>query len=245
MSIRLAVAALSAAVVGGAALAQEAAKPVAPPAPAVPAAKPATAAKPPPPAPPTRPGLLYKEVWKQNPKGDELPLDPVKSLSNPDLILTLHGPGVDLTITGVDGDDSFPTHIWNGSSKGASAFTFKHKKSFLDLTGLGRVKLNAKVSGFHRVYPIVKLADGVWWLGDRAVGTSTHDFNLEEITFADVHWTKLDIATVTTKGNPVEKLDLAKVDELGFADLIPGSGHGPGGWIDVGQVEVYGKAVAR
>jgi len=37
----------------------------------------------------------------------------------------------------------------------------------------------------------------------------------------------------------------AMEDEIGFADLIPASGHGPGGWFDVGQIEVYGKAVAR
>jgi hypothetical protein len=43
----------------------------------------------------------------------------------------------------------------------------------------------------------------------------------------------------------VDKLDLTRVDEIGFADLMPGSGHGPGGWSDVAQVEVYGQAVAR
>jgi hypothetical protein len=26
---------------------------------------------------------------------------------------------------------------------------------------------------------------------------------------------------------------------------MPGSGHGPGGWSDVAQMEVYGKPVAR
>jgi hypothetical protein len=35
------------------------------------------------------------------------------------------------------------------------------------------------------------------------------------------------------------------VDEVGFADLMPGSGHGPGGWVDVASIEVYGKAVKR
>jgi hypothetical protein len=27
--------------------------------------------------------------------------------------------------------------------------------------------------------------------------------------------------------------------------LIPGSGHGTGGWVHVGSIEVYGKAIAR
>jgi hypothetical protein len=39
--------------------------------------------------------------------------------------------------------------------------------------------------------------------------------------------------------------DLSKVDEIGFADLIPGSGHGTGGYIQLGVIEVYGKSVPR
>jgi hypothetical protein len=39
--------------------------------------------------------------------------------------------------------------------------------------------------------------------------------------------------------------DLSKVDEIGFADLMPGSGHGTGGWIQLGGIEVYGKSVPR
>ena len=39
--------------------------------------------------------------------------------------------------------------------------------------------------------------------------------------------------------------DLTKVDEVGFVDLMPGSGHGAGGWADVGKFEVYGKPVPR
>jgi hypothetical protein len=35
------------------------------------------------------------------------------------------------------------------------------------------------------------------------------------------------------------------VDAIGFADLMPGSGHGPGGWVDVAQFEVYARPVPR
>ena len=40
---------------------------------------------------------------------------------------------------------------------------------------------------------------------------------------------------MVTHGNFVENPDLSKVDEIGFADLMPGSGHGPGGWTDVAR----------
>jgi hypothetical protein len=36
----------------------------------------------------------------------------------------------------------------------------------------------------------------------------------------------------------LDKVDLTKVDEIGFVDLTPGSGHGRGGFSDVGWIEV-------
>jgi len=66
---------------------------------------------------------------------------------------------------------------------------------------------------------------------------------------------KLDIDRVVVKGTygPGQEasawvrdaVDLSKVDEVGFADLIPGSGHGAGGYVNVASFEVYGKPVKR
>src|SRR3989442_826862 len=81
--------------------------------------------------------------------------------------------------------------------------------------------------------------------GDGTHVSSTRDWIVSEFTPADVRWMKLDIARVVTTGNLLEKVDLSKVDEIGFADLMPGSGHGPGGWVDVAQIEVYARAVPR
>jgi len=50
---------------------------------------------------------------------------------------------------------------------------------------------------------------------------------------------------VLTKGKVLATVDLSKVDEIGFADLSPGSGHGDGGYSDVSWIEVYGKPVPR
>jgi len=43
----------------------------------------------------------------------------------------------------------------------------------------------------------------------------------------------------------VNRVDLSKVDAVGFADLMPGSGHGTGGYIHLGTIEVFGKAIPR
>jgi hypothetical protein len=71
------------------------------------------------------------------------------------------------------------------------------------------------------------------------------DFNVDDVSIAAVRWLKLDIERVVTVGDWVAKPDLSKVDEVGFADLLPGSGHGPGGYANVGRIEVYGKPVKR
>jgi len=51
----------------------------------------------------------------------------------------------------------------------------------------------------------------------------------------------------TLAGNFADEndFDYRLVDEVGFIDLTPGSGHGFGGYSALGFVEVYGKAMAR
>jgi hypothetical protein len=196
------------------------------------------------PAPARRPPLFFKEEWKQNEKNDEHPAT-AASVGNPALEMTLHGPGQDIQLTGRLGDENNPIHLWTGTSTSPVAVSFKEKNSYADLTGLARIRWNTKVSGFHQIRPIVKLADGTWLVGDRADGSSTRDWIVSEITPSDLRWLKLDIARVVTTGNFIEKVDLSRVDEIGFADLMPGSGHGPGGWVDVAQIEIYAKPVPR
>jgi hypothetical protein len=198
----------------------------------------------PPPPKLVRPGLFFKEEWKQTPKGGEHAVTP-ESLGNPNLELKLYVPSGDIELTGAANDENNPLHVWTGLCTSPCAVALREKTSFADLTGLGRLRWNTKMSGFHQVRPIVKLADGTWYVGDRADGGSTRDWVVSDISFADLHWVRLDIGRVVTVGPFLDKIDLSKVDEIGFADLMPSSGHGPGGWSDVAQVEVYGKAVPR
>jgi hypothetical protein len=222
------IAAAATAALAGAALAQ--------------APAPAAGARPPAPAEnPQRAGLLWKEEWKQTADGKEAPLNLTASVGNPDLTLKLYGSGAKLNILGKNGDDGNPAHVFSGESTSQMAFAFKSRKGMADLSGLSRIRVNTKMSGLHKVYPVVKLANGDWYMADKAAGASTKDWVVEDIPLSDVRWYKLDMERVVTKGNPVDKIDLSKVDEIGFADIIPASGHGPGGWFDVGQIEVYGR----
>ena len=192
----------------------------------------------------TRPGLFFKEEWKPPAtKAGEHPLT-AESNDNPNLEMTSYVPSGQADITGTPGDENNPTHAYFGMCTSPCAVSFKEKGHFADLTGLARIRWNTKTSGFHQVRPIVKLSDGTWLIGDHA-DASPRDWLVSEISLADVHWLKLDISRVVTQGLLLDKVDLSKVDEIGFADLMPGSGHGPGGWSDVAQLEVYGKPVAR
>jgi hypothetical protein len=192
-----------------------------------------------------RPPLFFKEEWRQTDKGGEHPVDAAVALSNPNLELKLYGPAAkEFLMTGSAGDENNPTHLWTGMCTSPCAATLRDKTRMVDLSGLARIKWNTKMSGFHQVRPLIKLADGTYLVGDKADGSTT-DWLWSEIPFADVKWLRIDIATGVTKGNVVPNVDLTKVDEIGYIDLMPGSGHGPGGWSDVAQIEVYGRPVAR
>jgi hypothetical protein len=142
-----------------------------------------------------------------------------------------------------------PPNLWTGVCQTPVAATLRDKINFVDLTGLARIKWVTRVSGFHVVRPVVKLADGTWLVGDYGDGAPSSNSTLfleSEFAIASIRWLPLDISRVVTRGQTwVEKPDLSKVDEIGFADLLPGSGHGWGGFVNVGRIEVFGRAIKR
>jgi hypothetical protein len=144
------------------------------------------------------------------------------------------------------GTGATPVHLATGSSTAPIAVTLKDDKNCLNLTGLAKIKWQTRASLFHALRPVVKLADGTWLVGDH-VDSNTMTFLESEFAFWGLRWVKLDIERVVTIYSPswIEKPDLSKVDEVGFADLMPGSGDGAGGWVNVGQIEVWGWTVRR
>jgi hypothetical protein len=200
------------------------------------------------------PPLFFKETWQIS--GAAHAIAPGENvLTNANLELKLYGPSA----TAADPDKRIwistpPTNIWTGMTTTPFAATLRDKANYVDLTGLAKVRWITRASGFHVVRPVVKLADGTYLVGEHAEA-STSGFLESEFIFATQRWMKLDIERVVTKGTygPAqdasawvrEPVDLSKVDEVGFADLIPGSGHGSGGYVNVSSFEVYGKPVKR
>src|SRR5215831_11544220 len=181
--------------------------------------------------------LFFRETWK------ETAAVPVTQsvITNPNLELKLYGATKDdMTVN----DEGGVPHVWTGLCPAGCAVALRHKESYADLTGKARIRWYTKTSGFHQIRPVVKLADGTWLVGDHA-DAYTFEFHETEFFLGDVRWLKLDMEKVQTKGTLLDKVDLSKVDEIGFVDLTPGSGHGLGGFSDVGWIEVYGKPVKR
>jgi hypothetical protein len=199
---------------------------------------------------PTRPPLFFSESWKAlpTPPDDhgEWPAGQA-GVANPNLQLSLHGPsGKDIMLVAVRGRaDVYPLNLWTGVTTSPIGATLRDKDNFVDLTDpLSKIRWVVRTSGFHQIRPLIKSADGTWLVGDSTTGPFV-DFNQTDVSIAGVRWMKIDIARMVTVGVWVDRPDLSKVDEVGFADLMPGSGHGSGGYVNVAQIQVFGSPVKR
>lgn len=199
---------------------------------------------------PMRPPLFLSESWKSLPTPpDDHNAWPASQggVANPNLELTLYGTSAkEIQLVAGRGESNVvPHNLWTGTTTSPSAAALRDRNRFVDLSApLAKIRWVVRTSGFHQAWPIVKLADGTWLVGDRPSGLQA-DFNENEVTPSDLRWLKLDIARVVTVGTWIDHPDLTRVDAVGFADLMPGSGHGAGGYINVGRIDVYGNAVPR
>jgi hypothetical protein len=207
---------------------------------------------------PTVAPLFLKVAWvqPQSQADTSKRYTPVQeNIADSNVEIKLYGAAKEVLTTGTPGSDVTPYGVWSGTATAPFAITFRQKNSYVDLTGLANIRAFTKTSGFHVVRPVVKLADGTMLVGDLAI-SSVPMVALSEFSLTNVRWIKLDPEKVVTlnggagTANPNNEIwvpnpDLSKVDEIGFADLMPGSGHGTGGYIQLGGIEVYGKAVPR
>jgi hypothetical protein len=195
--------------------------------------------------------LFFREDWRlaeglaniNTPQEPEHPLFQ-GDVANPNLELRLYGDkrGV-VTVKQTYNNDI--TYVMSLLCSSNCAITLRDRTNDVDLSGLATIRWRTKISGFHLLHPIVKLADGTWLVGDHATPYST-DWVESEIQLADVRWQLLNIEDVI-EGRGFKWVDspnLARVEEVGFTDLMRGGGHGaPGSRID--WIEVYGRPVSR
>jgi len=186
-----------------------------------------------------RPGLFFREDFKETPP--ETPITQAH-IANPDLILSLHGPGAaQIKKSHHDKPADDPYYVWSGQAVGNWAVSLRHKSAMVDLTGLAKIRWRSKQSGFREARIILKLADGTWLVSDQSDPASS-DWREREFNVADIRWRRLDIKNVI-EGDWVVKPDLSRVEEVGWTDLMVGGGSAACTRID--WIEVWGRPVPR
>ena len=201
---------------------------------------------------PPAPVLLFNMTLQNHTR---LPLAQ-SSVTTPNVDLQLYGDGANIIVATGAGPNLPRTFF--GLCKGPCGFTLRDRSNYFDLRGRAKITFTTIVSGFHRVRPILKLADGTLLIGDQAEG-SVADYHEYTISFSESRWLRLDpVRGVTLGATWVENPDLSKVDEVGYFDVIPGSGPHTeglsvekqppppaGGWIAVSAFELWGHPVSR
>jgi hypothetical protein len=218
----------------------------------------ASAQQAPPPAP-VAATLAFKVEWvrptsQEDTKVRYMPVQ--QNVADPNVVMTFYGNAAkQILTTGAPGSTVTPYGVWGGTAEGPYAVTFKMKDAYVDMTGLANIRWFTKTTGFHSVRPVIKLADGNLLVGDLTF-ESMAKLSLHEFSLLNIRWIKLDSERIVTvppgrvSGNPNVGIwfptpDLTKIDEIGFVDLMPGSGHGQGGYIQLAGIEVNGKKVPR
>jgi hypothetical protein len=177
------------------------------------------------------------------------------SITTPNVDLQLYGDGANIIVATGPGPNL--PRLFFGLCKGPCGFTLRDRTNAFDLRGRAHVTFTTIVSGFHRVRPIVRLANGTLLIGDQAEG-SVADYHQYTISFSECRWLRLDPVRGVTLGTWVQDPDLSAVDEVGVFDVIPGSGAHTeglpvekqppppvGGWIAVTTLELWGAPVRR
>src|ERR1043165_571100 len=182
------------------------------------------------------PPVFLREDFKfdksvPNVNNEREPEHPIASsdVANPNLEVRLYGDKAGTRTVLQPYNDNIP-YVMSLLCESNCAITLRDKNNDVDLSGLATIRWRTRVSGFHLLRPILKLADGTWLIGDKAVGLST-DWVESEIPPYDGRGRNLDITQVVEgrEAKWVDNPDLSRVEEIGFTDLMRGAGHGSGG----------------
>jgi hypothetical protein len=186
-----------------------------------------------------RPSLFFREDWKEIPAATPVTQEHV---ANKDLILELYGPGCDsIRKSHHDTPVDDPYYVWSGLCGGNWVVTLKNNKSYVDLSGHAKIIWRSKQNGLRCLHLVLKLADGTWLVSSQCDDLSK-DWRIHEINIMDINWYIMDIKSVS-EVRPASNVNLSKVDEIGFTDLMTGGGSDACSRID--WIEVYGKPVVR
>tara|TARA_R110000772_G_scaffold18743_1_gene52860 strand:- start:1826 stop:2527 length:702 start_codon:yes stop_codon:yes gene_type:complete len=198
-----------------------------------------------------RPALLFMESWQQSELALGKPISSHASandyylagqsaVSNSELELALYGyRSADITVYEHEGR----IDLWTGLAGSPVAVTLKSRQGYIDLSGLARMRAIVRTNNLHSLHPVIKLADGTLAVGSQTIQTAGAFLSIE-VAFDNQDWFVLDPEEVSV-GNALMNPDLSRIDEVGFANLSAGGGHGASGWSNISTIEVYANIEAR
>lgn len=199
----------------------------------------------------SRPDLLFTESWQQSDSALGKPgsshasandyyLAGQDAVTNDALELNLYGFSADdITVYEHEGR----IDLWTGLAGSPVAVTLKLHNAYMDLSGLARMRAIVRTNNLHALHSVIKLADGTLAVGSQSIQTSG-SFLSVEVAFDNQEWFILDQDEVSV-GNSLENPDLSRIDEIGFASLAPGGGHGNSGWTNISTIEVFANSIPR
>lgn len=184
-----------------------------------------------------RPGLLFREDWTETREATPITQAHV---ANPGLILHRYGPGeASIKKSHHDKPADDPYYVWSGPCEANWAVSLARRDGAFDLSKFAKVRWRSKQTGFRELRIIVKLTSGDWFIGDQSDPASA-DWRIREFNLQDLKWRKLNIETVI-EAEAVANVDLSRVAEIGFTDLMRGARSPASSRLD--WIEVYGKPV--
>ncbi len=187
-----------------------------------------------------RPGLLFREDWKEIPAAT--PIDQ-RHVAHKDLILHLYGPGQDsIKKSHHDQPLDDPYYVWSGRCRGNWAVALEVNGRDINLTGQAKVKWRSKQFGFRTLRLIVQQENGDWLVADQGDGASD-DWRIREFNVQDLRWRKLDIETVIEYHQYIKEPELSRIQKIGFTDLMIGGNSQACSRLD--WIEVYAESESR
>ncbi len=203
--------------------------------------------------------LLFRETFQgQQPNAPtQIPLTEQHG-TNANLEVKLYGPGAKAVpdyesglLLNQGADEARPgesvSYIWSGVTEDRWGVMLRDRNNYLDLRGPAKIRWRTRTRSLHQLRLVIKLADGTMLAADYVEPEASY-WRETEFYLVDVpRWRVLNETRMAVARDSEWKmnLDLSRVDEVGFTDLMRGAGHGTNGNTGLDWIEVYGNLVNR
>ncbi len=180
--------------------------------------------------------LLFRETFQgQQPNAPtQIPLTEQHG-TNANLEVKLYGPGAKAAPDHESGlllnqgaDEARPgesvSYVWSGVTEDRWGVMLKDRNNYLDLRGPAKIRWRTRTRSLHQLRLVIKLADGTMLAADYVEPESSY-WRETEFYLADVsRWRALDETRMAVSRDSEWKfnVDLSRVDEVGFTDLMRG-----------------------